>query len=115
MIVIIPYTTVAGGSTHPDPVRGSVHKGRRVTGAGGDLGAQNTKAAEEESGWKGRGAKKRGGPMNQPVSLLLCKCLQRLLGQEEAPDWWAGLNCKVHFSLVAAARLWTVTQGSGGR
>lgn len=43
-------------------------------GQEGDLGAQSTKAAEEESGWKGRGAKERGGPVNRLASLLLCKC-----------------------------------------
>lgn len=52
MIVIIPYTTAGGGSARP--VRGSVHGGGGSPGQEGDLRAQSTKAAEEESGWKGR-------------------------------------------------------------
>lgn len=59
VIVIIHHTTAVGRSTRP--LRGSVQE-RRVTGAGGgDLGAggRSTKAAEEESGWKGIAGKGR--------------------------------------------------------
>lgn len=45
------------------------HRGKE-----GDPGAQSTKAIEEESWWKGGGAKKRGRSMNPLASLLLCKC-----------------------------------------
>lgn len=59
MIVIIPHTTAVGGSARP--VLGSVHgRGGGSPGQEGDLGAQSTKAAEEESGWEGRGSEGKG-------------------------------------------------------
>lgn len=33
---------------------------------------------------------------------------------QEAGDWWAGLNCKVHFRLMAVAATQTVTEGGVG-
>lgn len=69
----------------------------------------STKAGEEESQWKGKAVKERegeegGGLMNQ-LSFVV-QMLLATVTAEEARDWWAGLNCKVHFSLMAvAARL----------
>lgn len=104
-----------GKKEHASSQRFSARRRGGSPGLEGEIsvGGRSTKAAEEESGWKGIAGK--GQADESTRLLLLCKCWQQLLGQGEAPDWWAGLNCKVHFWLVATARLWTVTQGRGGR
>lgn len=72
VIVIIPYTSsrrermsclwfVARGEEG--------HRGR-----GGSRGPKHKGSGGVGLEGKGRGAKERGGPMNQLASLLLCKC-----------------------------------------
>lgn len=82
---------------------GSEHKGRR---GGVTVEGKGTERREEQGWGVFVCVCVGGGVMNQLASLLLCKCYQSLLRQGRAHDWWAGLNCKVHFWLMAvAARL----------
>lgn len=74
----------------------------------------STKAREEESRWKGKGGKEKdvvvvgsgveGGGGDESASLsFVVQMLLATVVAREAHDWWAGLNCKVHFRLMAAA------------
>lgn len=62
----------------------------------------STKAGEEESLWKGKGVKWGGGDESASLSFVV-QMLLATVTAEEARDWWAGLNCKVHFRLMAVA------------
>lgn len=48
-----------------------------------------------------------GGEVDESASLaFVVQMLLVTVTAEEARDWWSGLNCKVHFRLMAvAARL----------
>lgn len=56
---------------------------------------------------KGSEAKGRRGGVDESASLsFVVQMLLATVTAEEARDWWADLNCKVHFRLMAvAARL----------
>ena len=60
----------------------------------------STKAGEEESRWKGKGAgSEGGGGVDESASLsFVVQMLLATVTAQQARDWWAGLNCKVHFS-----------------
>lgn len=64
----------------------------------------NTIEGEEES-LEGKGRGQRG--VDDSASLpFVVQMLLVTVTAEEACDWWAGLNCKVHFKRMAvAARL----------
>lgn len=72
----------------------------------------STKAGEEES-HSGRERERRkeeeveAEGVDESASLsFVVQMLLATVTAEEARDWWAGLNCKVHFRLMAvAARL----------
>lgn len=52
-----------------------------------------------------RGGRRSGGGGGVDESARLSFVVQMLLATvtaQEARDWWAGLNCKVHFKAVAA-------------
>lgn len=93
----------------------SDHGGGGSPGQEGDLGGPKHKGSGGGVGVEGKGSEGKGWSNESASFSFVVQMSQRALGQGEAPDWWAGLNCKVRFWLVAAARLWTVSQGRGGR
>lgn len=90
---------------------------RRVTRAGGGSRGPKHKGSGGGVGVEGKGSEGKGQAHESASLAFVVQMLVATVGEGEAPDWWAGLNCKVHFWLVAdaAARLWTVTQGRGWR
>lgn len=55
---------------------------------------------------QGKGSEGKGGRRSMNQLPFVVQMLLATVTAGEARDWWAGLNCKVHFRLMAvAARL----------